>query len=104
MTQNQWKKEEKIQRKLTSLASEAIRCVRTVKSFASEDLETAKYDEKLSNLHINAKKDIILKPVLQTVERVLDCRPRSYAKQGDNALGSVCLSVCSSVCALMAEP
>ncbi len=52
------------------MASQAITCVKTVKSFANEDLEAAKYDEKLSDLYLNAKKDIILKPMLQTIERV----------------------------------
>ena len=69
-TQMQSKKEEEIQNSLTGLASEAVKCVKTVKSFANEDLEGAKYDKKLGELYLNAKKDIVYKPVLQTIERV----------------------------------
>ena len=68
--EDQWKKEEKIQRNLSSMASEAVKCIRTVKTFANEDLEASKYDEKLNDLYVTGKSDIVKKPIMQTFERV----------------------------------
>ena len=52
------------------MASETIRSIRTVKSFANEELEANKYKEKLDELYEASNKDINLKPIMQMFEHV----------------------------------
>ncbi len=69
--QNQFKDNWKIQGKLSTMSSEAIRAIKTVKSFANEGLEARMYDEKLKELYETSRKGFIVEPTLHMVDRVI---------------------------------
>ena len=52
------------------MASETIRNIRTVKSFANEALEAQKYKAKLEELQKISKKDRMVEPILNNFEKV----------------------------------
>ena len=52
------------------MASESVRNIRTVKSFANEDMESVKYDQKLDECYKLSQQDRLAGPILSTVERV----------------------------------
>ena len=68
--QKQWQSGEKVETKLSTMASEAVRNIRTVKSFANEDFETQKYHEKLIELYNLGQKDRLVDPILSNIEKV----------------------------------
>ena len=52
------------------MSSEAIRAIKTVKSFANEELEAEMYDEKLKELYETSKRGFIAQPALRLADRV----------------------------------
>ena len=52
------------------MSSEAIKAIKTVKSFANEALEAEMYEEKLKELSVTSKKGFITEPVMRMVYRV----------------------------------
>ena len=52
------------------MASEAIKAIKTVKSFANEQKEEKLYEEKLQELYETAKKGFITEPLLRGVNGV----------------------------------
>ena len=53
------------------MASETVRNIRTVKSFANEDLEAQKYKAKLEELQKIRRKDRIVGPILNNFNKVI---------------------------------
>ena len=53
------------------MASEAVRNIRTVKSFANEDMEAKRYYEKLVELYHLQQRGQMIEPVLKNFEKVV---------------------------------
>ena len=68
--QNQWQDEEEVVSTLSSMASETVRNIRTVKSFANEELEANKYKAKLEEHQRIRRKDRMVEPALNNFEKV----------------------------------
>ena len=52
------------------MASESVRNIKTVKSFANEDMESERYNKKLHECYILNQQDRLAAPILCTFERV----------------------------------
>ena len=70
LIQDHWVSEEKVVTKLSSMASEAVRNIKTVKSFANEGLEAKRYHEKLLEKHRLSQRGQLIEPILENLEKV----------------------------------